>query len=239
MKVVCMIPARLGSKRVKNKVIRMLGDKPLIQFIIDTVKEVFRPKDIYLNSSYELLRKIAHRNGIQFYQRRKSLSKDNVTINDFLYDFLLNTSCDYAIVANPTSPFIEKEDLTMFYETLMQKGYDVLHSVKEVKAEGIYKNRPINFNRFQKQNSQDLEPIYCIVWGLMGFKKAKFIENYQQYPCAVFGTEQDNVGYYILKGFSTIDIDWEDDFRLAESIIKYRQLKPEVRYYDPEDKYLE
>ena len=34
-----MIPARLGSKRVKNKNLRPLGGKPLIQYVIDSVKK--------------------------------------------------------------------------------------------------------------------------------------------------------------------------------------------------------
>ena len=37
---IAMIPARLGSKRVKNKNLRPLGGKPLIQYVIDSVKKL-------------------------------------------------------------------------------------------------------------------------------------------------------------------------------------------------------
>ena len=46
MKIVCMIPARLGSTRVKNKNIRLLGNKPLIQHIAESAK-----KSKYLNET--------------------------------------------------------------------------------------------------------------------------------------------------------------------------------------------
>ena len=36
MKIVAMMPARLGSTRVKNKNLRLINKKPLIQYIIDT-----------------------------------------------------------------------------------------------------------------------------------------------------------------------------------------------------------
>ena len=50
MKVIAMIPARLGSKRVKNKNLRLLGGKPLIAHVIETVKETNIFDEIYINS---------------------------------------------------------------------------------------------------------------------------------------------------------------------------------------------
>ena len=36
MKIIAMIPARMGSQRVKQKNIRLLNGKPLISHIVDT-----------------------------------------------------------------------------------------------------------------------------------------------------------------------------------------------------------
>ena len=35
MKIVAMIPARLGSTRVKNKNLRLINNKPLIQYAVE------------------------------------------------------------------------------------------------------------------------------------------------------------------------------------------------------------
>jgi len=45
-----MIPVRMGSKRVKNKNIRLLGEKPLVRHIIDAAKNSKYLTEIYLNS---------------------------------------------------------------------------------------------------------------------------------------------------------------------------------------------
>ena len=38
MKIVAMIPARLGSKRIVKKNLRLLNGKPLISYIIESAK---------------------------------------------------------------------------------------------------------------------------------------------------------------------------------------------------------
>ena len=40
MKIIGMIPARLGSKRVKKKNLRLLGDIPLVDYIIKSARAV-------------------------------------------------------------------------------------------------------------------------------------------------------------------------------------------------------
>jgi CMP-N-acetylneuraminic acid synthetase len=36
MKIIAMIPARMTSKRIKKKNIRLLNGKPMIQYVIET-----------------------------------------------------------------------------------------------------------------------------------------------------------------------------------------------------------
>ncbi len=49
-----MIPARMGSKRVKSKNLRLLNGKPLIEYVIDTVSKIDIFDDIYVNSEDEI-----------------------------------------------------------------------------------------------------------------------------------------------------------------------------------------
>ena len=162
MKIVCMVPARLGSKRIPQKAIKMLGRKQLYQYIIDTAKQVFNPDDIYLNANENVFKDIADVNGIKFYHRPTYLSADNITNNEYIYDFIKNVKCDYVIQANITSPFITVEDMKNFLDKI--ENYDCLFSVKKVKAEAVFKGTSINFNR-KKINSQNIEPVSFIAWG--------------------------------------------------------------------------
>ena len=67
-KIVAVIPARLGSQRVKAKNLRMLGDKPLIYYMIQTLKKSKFVDEIYINSDSELFNEIAKRYDINFYK---------------------------------------------------------------------------------------------------------------------------------------------------------------------------
>lgn len=219
MRTVCMIPARLGSRRIKNKVLRNLGGKPLIQYIIETCKQVFSVADIYLNATDTAFRQTTDANNIRFYERPSHLSTDEATNNEYIYDFLKNVKCDYLVQANPTSPFVNVDDVKGFLQML--PGYDVLLSVKKVQAEFMYKGDTFNFCCGEgKTNSEDLEPLYIVVWGLTGLNCKKYIKNYEEDGHAIFGHKGDKLGYYVLGGFSTIDIDWEKDFRLAEAVAR-------------------
>ena len=90
MKVIAMIPARLGSKRVKNKNLRLLGGKPLIAHVIETVKETNIFDEIYINSESDVFKQIADSYGINFYKRPSELSTDEATNDDFTLDFMEN-----------------------------------------------------------------------------------------------------------------------------------------------------
>jgi len=67
MKIVAMIPARLGSARVKNKNLRLINKKPLIQYIIDSALQSEYLDDIYINSEALIFKELADHNNIHFY----------------------------------------------------------------------------------------------------------------------------------------------------------------------------
>ena len=58
-KIVAMIPARMGSKRVPKKNIRLLNNKPMIQYVIDAAKETGCFDSIYVNSESMMLKEIS------------------------------------------------------------------------------------------------------------------------------------------------------------------------------------
>ena len=90
MKIIGMIPARLGSTRVKNKNLRMINDKPLIQYIIDSALQSEYLNQIYINSEADIFNEIAKTNNINFYKRDQKLSTDSATNDDFAIDFINN-----------------------------------------------------------------------------------------------------------------------------------------------------
>ena len=93
-KVIAMIPARLGSKRVKNKNLKEINGKPLISYIVETAVKSNVFDEIYINSESEIFKDIADKYGIKFYKRPEELSTDSATNDQFALDFIENNPCD-------------------------------------------------------------------------------------------------------------------------------------------------
>ena len=159
-KTIAMIPARMGSKRVPKKNIRLLNGTPLISYIIRAAKESGCFDEIYVNSESDILGQIAKSEGVGFYKRPSSLSTDTATNDGFVEDFLNQNDCDKVIQLLPTSPFISPEDIKKFVSHMEDQNLDTLISVFRQQIECVYEGTPINFDQKKPTPpSQDLEPI--------------------------------------------------------------------------------
>lgn len=229
-KIVAMIPCRLGSQRVPKKNLRLLAGKTLVQWVAAAcrVAEVF--DGIYINSEADIFEKLSRENGIQFYKRPEQLSSNSATNDDFAHDFMNNISCDVLVQVNPTSPFTSADDLRRFVQTFQERGYQTLHTVKEERIEGLFNGKPLNFDPIkQMPPSQSLIPVQLFTSSIMAWDVKKYRENMKKYGCAVYGGDG-KIGYFTLKGISTLDIDNEFDFQFAEAFVNVQQ--KEAHYYE-------
>lgn len=233
-KTIAMIPARMGSKRVPKKNIRLLNGVPLISYIIRAAKESECFDEIYVNSESDILGQIAKSEGVKFYKRPSILSTDTATNDGFVEDFLNKNDCDKVIQLLPTSPFISSEDIKKFVSHMEDQNLDTLISVFRQQIECVYEGAPINFDQKKPTPpSQDLEPIKPYACGIMGWKKDNFLSNMEKYGCAYHGGEG-SISFYELRGFATVDVDNEEDFQLAEVVSRHlsKSKKYEPKYYE-------
>lgn len=233
-KIIAMIPARMGSKRVPKKNIRLLNGTPLISYIIRAAKESGCFDEIYVNSESDILGQIAKSEGVKFYKRPNSLSTDTATNDGFVEDFLNQNDCDKVIQLLPTSPFISPEDIRKFVSHMEDQNLDTLISVFRQQIECVYEGTPINFDQKKPTPpSQDLEPIKPYACGIMGWKKDNFLSNMEKYGCAYHGGDG-SISFYELGGFATVDVDNEEDFQLAEVVSRHlsKSKKYEPKYYE-------
>ncbi len=238
MKTVAMIPARLGSKRVHNKNLRLIGGKPLIAYMIEAVIDsgVFKLDEIYLNSESDVFRHIADDYGINFYHRDPKFSTDKATNDEFVHDFISNVSCNVIFQFLPTSPFTAPADIREFYDKMCCENIDTLISTTDIQIGCLYKNEPINFKQKEKlAPSQSLEPVKAYSCGMMAWDCEKFKENIKVYKSGYHGGNG-RTAFFSVGGFASVDIDTVDDFVLAERIlesVKYSHYT-EPEYYDPD-----
>ena len=233
MKIIGMIPVRLGSTRVKNKNLRLIDGKPLVQYIIDAALGSNMLDEIYINSESTKFADIAKKSSIKFYQRPEELSLNESTNDDFALDFISNVECDVLVQLLATSPFVTSKEIDSFIEAMLNGDYETMISVSNVQIECIYKNKPINFDQTkQTLPSQLLEPIKSYACSLMGWEVNRFKANVVKFNAAYHGGDG-SIGFYELKGYSIIDIDNEEDFLLAEAVsLALKKENVEPKYYD-------
>jgi len=229
-KIVAMIPARVHSCRIHKKNFRYLGDKLLIEYIIDTCKNTGMFDSIYINSPDDMLQEIAEKNDIEFYKRDRWVKKIPETNDDFTSQFLMRNGCDICLLANPTSPFLSVNDFYSFLDFMLQGGFDTVLTVKDVRVQCLYGNKFVNCKQNMKMvPTQSLLPVRVLANGIMGWVRDSYLKRFKRYGFASLGYGG-RTGFFPLYGRSTVDIDWEEDIQLAEQILK--TTKKDEKYYE-------
>ena len=165
-KLIAMIPARLGSKRIPKKNIRYMLNKPLIQYPIDLALDSGGFDSVWVNTESDELGHACEKMGARFHKRPAELSTDSATNRDFTYEFLKRHECDYVVMINSTSPALSRGTVDRFLQYIREHDYDTVMSVLSIKAEAFFEGRMVNFTGEDKIPSQLLEPIEYIVWAL-------------------------------------------------------------------------
>jgi CMP-N,N'-diacetyllegionaminic acid synthase len=117
MKILALIPARSGSKRVPNKNIRMLGNQPLILWTIDVVCGLENICDVLVSTdSAEIQSLVSTSGAISPWLRPSEIATDTATSVDVAIHALDRyerefQKVDGLLLLQPTSPFRTKEYL--------------------------------------------------------------------------------------------------------------------------------
>ena len=221
-KVIAMIPARIGSKRVPKKNLRIINGQPLISYSIAAAVASNVFDAIYINSDAEIFSEFADNKQVHFYKRPEELGSDETNNDQFVSDFMSNIKGDILIQLLPTSPLITPEEISGFVNEMIRQEYDTLISVIDIQIACVYKHAPLNFKLLEPHiPSQLMIPVQAYATVLMGWSYKSFCTNMNRYGFAYHGADS-KIGYYPLKGFSEIDIDNEEDFELAEIALRYR-----------------
>ena len=141
---------------------------------------------------------------------------------------------DILIQILPTSPLITTKEIEEFTNYMIKKKLETLISVEHKQIACLYENKTLNFDKFKKNPpSQKMTPIKAYATVLMGWEYNSFKKNMKIFGSAYHGGNS-KTDYYQIKGLSTIDIDTEDDFLLAEAIIKALENKvnSKIEYFE-------
>ncbi|MBV7438486.1 cytidylyltransferase domain-containing protein [Aeromonas sp. sif2416] len=221
---IAIIPARGGSKRLPGKNIKPLAGKPLINWTTQAAigSGVF-DMVIVSTDSQSIADAAMQDAGVTFPGLRPAeLASDTATTNDVISHVVRwvethHEQVDMVALLQPTSPLRTAQHIKEAVELYRDKQATSVVSVCELDHPVQYCNRlPANnsLNGFiipaANRRSQDLEPFYRINGAIYLFDRKHVGE--------LSGIYCEGSYAYLMDKASSIDIDDEFDFRLAEAI---------------------
>jgi len=109
--VLCVIPARGGSKGIHKKNLQQIGDKPLVAYSIVHALEAGLPKkNVLVSSDDDEVLKVAKKWGATPHRRPDTISQDMSSTEECLVDAYKSKGrrCDTVLTLQPTSPIRAK-----------------------------------------------------------------------------------------------------------------------------------
>lgn len=219
MKIIAMIPARLGSQRLHRKNLRHIQGTPLVQFAIQRCKSAEAFDEIWVNSESLELGQFAKVEQVAFHRRPERLASDEATSEEFVREFLEHHPCDWLVQVHSIAPLLTPQHIRNFVGDLGASDADVVLSGVPERIECLYQSQPVNFSFSTKQNSQDLLPVHRITWGITAWRRETYLRASNAGECATYAGR---VSVFELDRAAGHVVKTEEDLQFAEALLKAR-----------------
>jgi len=216
LKIVSLIPARGGSKRIPLKNIKSLNGKPLLSYVVEASLHS-SVDETWVSTDSSLIKKVALKYGAKVIDRPPEYATDYSPSEDVIMHFLMHNECDAIVLIEPTHPFLTSDDINAAIDVFFSGDYDSLVALEhkkfflwQIDKDIAY---PMNYNYRRRPRMQDFDGCYVETGGLWITKADAFKASGSRLSGCI--------GYYILPHFS-IDIDDIVDFRIAECMMNFK-----------------
>ena len=218
LQIVAHIPARQGSQRVREKNLKLLGGIPLIAHAIKNAQGSKRLSRFFVNTESLKIANVASSFGADIYLRDPWFADDEVTQDDFNYDFVTNVLSDVMVLINPVCPLVTSNDIDEAIDYFLKENLDSLISVTTFKLHSFVGENPVNFStETNLSRTQDIPPVHVCNWAINIWKTEKFIESFKQNGHGVFVGKY---GLYEIPSSKSLKISTEEDFKFAERLLR-------------------
>jgi pseudaminic acid cytidylyltransferase len=221
--IICIIPARKNSKRIKNKNIINFFGKPLISYSITNAKNSNLFKKVIISTDSIKIKKISLKYKAEVpFIRNKNLSKDQTLIKNVILDTIKKIKSEktkYHCLLYPTAPLIKVKDIKNAFNKLKKnKNANGIISVSKYNSNPlrslIIKNKFITFKypKYQDINSNKLKSFYYDIGGFLIFKTKDFLKSKKLWMKKTIP--------FIIPSERAIDINDHSDLKLAKTLFK-------------------
>jgi CMP-N-acetylneuraminic acid synthetase len=220
--ITAFLPCRLGSQRVPNKNIRTFAgiEGGLLKIKLDQLSDTKKIDNIVVSSNDPRILEFAskYKNSRLVIDERPDHLGSNTTTTDELIKYVPSIIPKGNVLwTHVTSPFLKAEDYDQVIEhyfKVVTDGYDSLMTVLKIQGFIWDKKGPLSYkrDRLKWPMTQNIEPLFEVDSGVF----LSTIKNYKELD--------DRIGnkpfLYQQNKSKSIDIDWPEDFTLAERLWK-------------------
>lgn len=221
------LPTRAGSERVKNKNTRDFAgvEGGLLAIKLKQLLNLPKVKEVVLSTndpgSIDIAQKFLSNAKLKIIIRPDHLAQSSTNLTDLVKYVPSICAYEHILWTHVTSPLVNAENYETAIDLYFEKindNYDSLMSVKEIQNYIWSEKEKKVINRKEGDQkkwprTQDLDKIFEV-------NSAIFIASKK-----VYEDEQDRIGVspylFIQNSLQSVDVDWEEDFKIAEKLYKY------------------
>lgn len=225
IETIAFIPIKSRSTRVPGKNFRNLNGVPLYEHIITNAIMSKAFDKIYVDTDSKEIKEFAAHRNCDVIHRPQYMTKDNVNGNDLLvYDSNVVEEGKYLFQLFATAPFLKPDTIKNCVNFLKdnlniyKNLYDSVFTATEESGWFWFMDTPVNYNPSVLPRSQDAKHLIKESTGLYGITRDSLNKN----KCRIGSRPYP----YLINSLEAIDLDTEEDFKLAEIMGRSQMLLP-------------
>lgn len=219
MKTICFIPVRKGSKGIPGKNMRILGNKPLICWITDTVLNSGIADELWIATDCDRMESLLSRRygkTVRVFRRSAHTASDKSPMIEVVREFLEKTKpdpADFFILLQATSPFTGAKELGELHKEMRKQAYQSFIACCRLKKfRWSEDGKPLDYTWQTKPRRQEYRGILIESGAFYASTAGLILQSGQLLSGSVKIIETGPAGL--------IDIDEESDWREAEHYIE-------------------
>ncbi len=211
MNTVAIMPIKLHNERLPGKNTMLLGDRPLLQYELDSLKATGLTDRIFVYCSDPAVTPYLPQ-GVEFLRRPAELDLPTSNFTQIFQSFMVQVDADVYVYAHATAPFITIDTMKQCIQAVTSGAYDSAFCAVKLQDYLWQNGQPLNFDAANLPRTQDLTPIYQETSGVYVFTKQVFQRWRRRVGERPFIRE--------VSFREAVDIDEPEDFRLAQALLK-------------------
>jgi len=216
---VAFIPIRCGSKSIPFKNVKDFCGKPLIYWNLKSLSNSHNIDTIYVATDCSKIKNIVNSfnfSKVEVYDRDEENASDTASTESVILEFINRknfSDTDLFFLVQATSPLNQSEDFDNALLKLKEEKSDSLLTCTREKIFTWNENgTPINYNYNNRPRRQEFDGV--------------LVENGSFYINSIGNIKKNKnrisgkISIYEMEGFKSVDIDEEDDWLIAENLMK-------------------